>query len=201
MKTLILALTSLVLLSGCGGQGIPNGLGSAGAGSHPFVPDGHGNVVCSVFDISGYNFTALPDFDTLDEINHENDMFWPSINVVPSTSADKFEPFIGSEFDNLKTNFGVRCGSRIVIPQTGDYTFTLESEDGSQLFIDGIAVVDNDGIHGDQSRSGTVHLTAGNHKFRAIYFVTTNGKGLKLSSAFNAGPSHVLSETEYTLEK
>ena len=46
-------------------------------------------------------------------------------------------------------------------PNTGDYTFWTSSDDGSMLHIDGVLRVNNDGLHGMMTRSGTVTLTGG----------------------------------------
>ena len=41
----------------------------------------------------------------------------------------------------------------------GFYAFSTTSDDGSMLYIDGEVVVDNDGLHGPQTRQGAVTLT------------------------------------------
>jgi len=195
----LLSLLLLTLLCSCG-KGPNVTTNAPTCVERPYTPDGRGNVVCSVYALPS-STTALPDYDSLDEINHHNDMRWESIDIAPSSPSDKFTPFIGGEFDNLKTNFGVRCGTRIVIPQTGNYTFTLESEDGSKLFIDGAEIIDNDGVHSYQARSGTVVLNAGNHKLHLKSFVGSNGKGLTLSWSFNGGPTTVIPASQYTLNR
>jgi hypothetical protein len=53
------------------------------------------------------------------------------------------------------------------------------------MFIDGQLVVDNDGLHGAQERSGTVRLAAGTHVLRVVYF---NGVGSRSLGASWQGP-------------
>ncbi|MGB7761762.1 MAG: PA14 domain-containing protein [Bryobacteraceae bacterium] len=56
------------------------------------------------------------------------------------------------------------------VEEPGRYSFSLESDDGSVLFIDGQRVVDNDGIHSTQYSSGRAELTAGAHHLRVAYY-------------------------------
>ncbi|WP_153801047.1 fibronectin type III domain-containing protein [Foetidibacter luteolus] len=71
---------------------------------------------------------------------------------------------------SVQDNFAFRFESIINIPTTGNYTFYTASDDGSQLFIDGNLVVNNDGLHGTVERSGQVSLTAGVHNIRVTFF-------------------------------
>ena len=80
-------------------------------------------------------------------------------------------PFAGTE---LTGEFSVRWSGVIRIPVGGEYTFGLNSDDGSQLFIDGRLVVDNGGSHGMRERTGHVTLPAGDHGL-VIDFVEEGG--------------------------
>jgi hypothetical protein len=59
--------------------------------------------------------------------------------------------------------FSVRWSGYLLVGRSGDYTFTLTSDDGSQLYLDGALVVDNGGTHGPIARSGRVRLESGSH--------------------------------------
>ena len=63
-------------------------------------------------------------------------------------------------------------------PVAAQYTFFTESDDGSRLFIGPDLVVDNDGLHGMQERSGVIALKAGTHAIRVVFFEQTGGAGL-----------------------
>lgn len=70
----------------------------------------------------------------------------------------------------LRTNhFGLVLEGQIKIAKGGDYTFYSYSDDGSQLFIDGQKIVDNDGLHAPRERSGKVRLSEGYHAIRVVY--------------------------------
>lgn len=66
--------------------------------------------------------------------------------------------------------FAIEFEGSLKIEREGKYAFHLRSDDGSQLRIDGKMVVDNDGIHPPQEKSGSVELTAGQHGFVAALF-------------------------------
>lgn len=66
----------------------------------------------------------------------------------------------------------------------GSYSFTLNSDDGSRLYVDDKPVVDNDGIHPPQSAKGSVQLTAGVHKVTVGFF--QGGGGAELDVTVNA---------------
>ena len=68
-------------------------------------------------------------------------------------------------------------------PQTGGFQFWTESDDGSILYIDGEIIVDNDGEHGMEEKSGRAYLQKGYHNFKLVYFNSSGGGGLKASFA------------------
>jgi len=111
------------------------------------------------------SWQSLPNFD---ELKHEDEGPLPGnlfdIGVAPSLRPD--------DFGYVFTGF-------LKVPAAGDYTFVLDSDDGSRLSIDGRVVLDYDGIHGVGSpRTATVRLTAGRRPIRLDYFQGQHGKGL-----------------------
>lgn len=68
----------------------------------------------------------------------------------------------------------------VKIMQDGLYHFYTQSDDGSQLFIDGEMIVDNGGDHGSVERSGKPFLRKGYYKIGVTYFDGTHDcQGLK----------------------
>jgi len=67
-------------------------------------------------------------------------------------------------------NFSVLWTGWISVDREGEYTFFLESDDGSSLFIDDVRVVKNDGVHVARKVSGRISLTRGLHPIRINYF-------------------------------
>jgi len=58
----------------------------------------------------------------------------------------------------------------LYVGYAGTFTFTLNSDDGSQLWIDSSLVVDNGGVHAPITVSNTVSLTAGAHALEVQFF-------------------------------
>ena len=56
------------------------------------------------------------------------------------------------------------------IETPGAYMFTLASDDGSKLYIDGKSIIDNDGHHATIELGGRAKLEAGKHHMRVSYF-------------------------------
>jgi len=89
-----------------------------------------------------------------------------------------------------------KCGmiwkGYLYVPETRGYQFFLESDDGSQLDLDGIAVVDHDGDHGMLEKTGYAYLQQGWHQLRLQYFNSGGGSGLKVSYAPVGGQREVV---------
>ncbi len=66
--------------------------------------------------------------------------------------------------------FGVTYEGYIQIPEDDVYTFYSSSDDGSFIFIDGVKIVENDGIHGIVEKMGQIGLEKGFHKFEVCFF-------------------------------
>ena len=67
-------------------------------------------------------------------------------------------------------NFAARFTARIFAPESGTYTFTLVSDDGSQLFVNGALLVNHDGPHARTEKFASTYLTAGHHDVDVRYF-------------------------------
>lgn len=63
----------------------------------------------------------------------------------------------------------------IDIPEDGIYSFFTYSDDGSLLIIDGVTVVDNDGPHSREEKSGQAALRRGLHSIEVRYFDFNGG--------------------------
>ncbi|BDU23844.1 family 20 glycosylhydrolase [Flavobacterium sp. GSB-24] len=75
----------------------------------------------------------------------------------------------------LERYIGLKFNGYIFVPETGNYTFSTLSDDGSKLFIDDELTVDNDGIHWANEAYGAVKLEKGFHKINISYFDLTGG--------------------------
>ncbi|HEY1195506.1 family 20 glycosylhydrolase [Flavobacterium sp.] len=75
----------------------------------------------------------------------------------------------------LERYIGLKFNGYIFIQETGNYTFSTLSDDGSKLFIDNELIVNNDGIHWANEAYGSVKLEKGFHKLNISYFDLTGG--------------------------
>ena len=89
-------------------------------------------------------------------------------------------PYPGLD-DRFKNNWGARFSGLINIPETGNWTFYLNSDDGTELWINGGSLIQNYGMHGMREYSGTLNLTAGYHDFRIEFFQGGGPHGLRFS--------------------
>jgi len=85
---------------------------------------------------------------------------------IPSQSFKTGFPGVTDRFEW----FAIRYRGTFEVPNGGQYSFRLLSDDGSRLLIDGQLVIDNDGLHPSRSRTGEVSLSAGTHSIRVEYF-------------------------------
>ncbi|MEZ5195645.1 MAG: PA14 domain-containing protein [Bacteroidales bacterium] len=76
--------------------------------------------------------------------------------------------------------YGFMYDGFIQIPEDGVYRFYTESDDGSNLYIDDSLVVENDGLHGMETKKGEIPLSKGLHKIRVKYFEKNGGDDLKI---------------------
>ncbi|MCE1198050.1 MAG: family 78 glycoside hydrolase catalytic domain [Marinilabiliales bacterium] len=106
----------------------------------------------------------LPDFERLPAVK---------VGAVFELSLAKITP--------TQDLFGLTFDGKIRIDKDGEYTFYLRSNDGTNLFLDGKPVIDNDGMHGaDTEKSGTVRLKPGLHPIRLLYFQAGGGMFLEV---------------------
>jgi PKD repeat protein len=96
--------------------------------------------------------------------------------IVTNGTADIFDISVENRDDG--DNFGYRYTGYVEVPETGNYTFYTESDDGSRLFIGGELVVNNDGLHPNETQSGELALEAGYHPITVTLFEHTGQSGL-----------------------
>ncbi|HTN07991.1 fibronectin type III domain-containing protein [Agriterribacter sp.] len=102
----------------------------------------------------------------------------PDFNTMTPLKTGKVGAF-GLGMQMRPDNFAVKFDGFINITTGGVYTFYLQSDDGSRLYIDNNPVVNNDGLHNSANEiPGQVTLTAGVHAIRVTFFEATGGEAL-----------------------
>lgn len=125
----------------------------------PEVAQGDGVVSYAYYEGT---WLTMPDFSTL--------------TPQKSGKANNFDLDVRNQDDK----FAIQFTSFIEVPESGDYTFYTTSDDGSKLYINDKLIVNNDGLHGAQERSGKVQLTKGTHAIRVEYFEGSGGEILEV---------------------
>ena len=108
-------------------------------------------------------WSALPDFSTLTpEFTGAQENF----SLASAVAADEF---------------AFRFTATLFVPEAGEHTFYTTSDDGSKLYVGGVEIVSNDGVHGLVEVAGTVTLTAGYHDLEVTYFERSGGSSLSVN--------------------
>ncbi len=117
---------------------------------------------------STQNLGNLPDFTNLKPT-------WGQIESDLNTDATA-GAFRGTPYVDY---FASQYMGSIQIDQAGTYGFALQSDDGVRLYIDGIMLINQDGLHGMDKATATTNLSAGSHSILIQYFEATGNAGLK----------------------
>ncbi len=84
------------------------------------------------------------------------------------------------------SDYAVKYETYLTITLAGTYRFRTSSDDGSALFLDGIQIVDNDGLHGVRTvTSAGLELDAGTYRLDATFFERAGGN---VMDVFMSGP-------------
>lgn len=120
----------------------------------------------------------LPNFDKLKPVGY---IYTNQLNVSRRQFTAGF-PGLG----NIVEWFGIDYHGRFYVTKPGKYRFMMASDDGAQLLIDDILVIDQDGTH-DASSPDTVPytLTAGLHTIHVRYY---QGPKYELALVLNVAP-------------
>jgi len=104
----------------------------------------------------------LPRFEKLKPVGS----IYTNVLHVPAREFSTGFPGVTDRFEW----FAIDYSGRFWVRDAGKYDFFLMSDDGSKLYIDGKTVINNDGLHGVMTRSGSANLKAGVHRIRVSYF-------------------------------
>jgi len=80
---------------------------------------------------------------------------------------------------NYETWYIVKCSGNLVSGDSNWHDFSITSDDGSNLYIDGL-LINNDGLHSAQTKSYSKYLVYGFHSFELDYFQGAGAEQLQL---------------------
>lgn len=102
--------------------------------------------------------------------------YFASLSPKKTGSVSNFTLSPKSRNDNYSFEFD----GYLEISTEGNYLFYSKSDDGSKIYINGKEIVNNDGLHGEIERSGSVYLTPGKQAIKVTYFEKTGGDVLSI---------------------
>ena len=105
----------------------------------------------------------LPDFDTMTPV--DNPIYANEINIPWQKWSEGF-PGLRDRVEF----FGIEYTGSFKPVKAGKYIFRLISDDGSRMYIDGIKVIDNDGVHAEWGVRDTLYLSDSPHTIKIDYF-------------------------------
>ena len=139
---------------------------------------------------TGSDSYLLPNLYPLNTVNGLDYKYYEASSYTVLPSFNSFTPVkMGSTptFDITSADrnnaYSFNFTGYVNVPSDGQYTFYTNSDDGSNLYIDNVLVVDNDGLHSAQEKSGTIGLKAGKHLISVGYFEQDGDNSLSVSYA------------------
>jgi len=107
---------------------------------------------------------SVPNFRQLEPVS------WGVVPAIGLFVQGQVEDYFGLEFTGY-----------LDVPTDGLYTFSVASDDGSELWIGDQKVIDNDGLHGVRDVTGLIRLAAGLHPIRVTFFEHAGGQALDVT--------------------
>lgn len=119
------------------------------------------NIVAQLYKLPETT-TRLPDFSTMNSLG---DVCVSQLNIADRSFTQGF-PGVSNIFEW----FALDMRFKLTVTKAGNYQFFVNSDDGSILSINGAVVVDNDGTHSQQEKSGSTYLGVGVHDVQVRYY-------------------------------
>jgi len=94
-----------------------------------------------------------------------------NFNVPNESSTTVFSSFTAAQQALIGyTDYAIDCHGYLNAPVSGAYTFTLGSDDGSELVIDDQSIINMPDLQAYAQKSNTVNLYSGQHEINVFYF-------------------------------
>ncbi len=123
------------------------------------------NLISQVYE---GRWLDLPDFSTLKAGNIE----------------EEHDGKISLKKAGFTDHFGMVWQGDLTVPESGEFTFRLDADDGASVLIDGKEIVrigGNGAMDGSRMKDGKVQLSAGTHKLRVEYYENFGREGITLA--------------------
>lgn len=170
-----LVFVLVLLLTACGDKGTESVREIQVPGETVFVEQKESLIQCQIYQ----GQASLP---SVHQVKGTHLVELESLNF-PEVTNDllPFDAFLGTEAESITNNFAMRCSFKFEVTSAGNHIFKLTSDDGSELYINGVRVINNGGSHGMLMKSTTINLPVGIHELRVTFFEGNGPKGLNLT--------------------
>lgn len=133
-----------------------------------------------LFAYEYYELDGLTSLSTLADAGFtsgtENDNTPDGEGVVGSIDPGALDSYHGGDGNT----FAVKLATNLTVTHGGTYTFDLTSDDGAQIYIDGVLLNDNDGVHSGKTTTESITLTGGDHLIEILYFDNESSETLSV---------------------
>jgi uncharacterized protein (TIGR03790 family) len=130
-------------------------------------------IFAEFFDNAGVSFNAASMPSLIDRVPDHTRLE----SQLAYTSMNNAYPGLDNRFKN---DWGARFSGLMDVPEDGNWTFYLTSDDGSEMWLNDSSLIQNYGSHGMREVSSTVLLEAGLHDFKVEFFQGGGPHGLTL---------------------
>jgi hypothetical protein len=191
MNKAVMAVLGIVFLGGCAWQGPQGNQGEPGSSPASSVPinvqglvsdynqwreaQGQEDIIpglnCTLYEVpntttqivgtlltTAAGVTTVGSFEYLGNFNVANSPVTSGFPVLPLALQSV-----------VQTWFIMKCTGYLVVTTSGYTEFDTNSDDGSNLYVDGTLVVNNDGLHSAKQVFGMKNLQAEVHSFELDY--------------------------------
>jgi len=184
MKKLAFLILSAAALTGCAAGYSPEGFqvpagpqGSPGLTGPTGSPGTNGNgyspgLSCTVYSILAKDYAGTVNWNQM--FTDGTILFTQVLSQINTPNQADTSPINGFDPAEMAqtgyTNFAIDCSGYLYAPVTGTYTFTLNSDDGSQLDFGNQVIINMPQAQAMNHASATLTVYAGYQPINVFYF-------------------------------
>lgn len=101
--------------------------------------------------------------------------------LKPEREGEIADGLVDIRLANHDEQFGIVFDGKLNVGKSAEYEFQMASDDGARILIDGLKVVEHDGLHGASIKKGKAQLKEGEHSIRVEYFAYGNPNSFRAS--------------------
>lgn len=123
------------------------------------------NMLCHAYDFTGRSSLATQ----LDGAPHLGSFYMNRFDVTPRSWDQGFPKFPAS-LAHLRENYAVRCFTKLNVASSGTHNFSITSDDGMRVILNGFPVLEDDGLHAPRTKVGSANLLKGLYEMEVQWF-------------------------------